>query len=432
VTVAECIDFSLPIPSIFDSAEEIRRKLGIRAKRPLVGNTLGRLAKGVKRYVLDAPNPFLIKVNHTARNEPRDRNVQRPLSAMTGKRDDALVMPYVAYAQHGGAVRPADAPAHTITASCKDQNAIVLPYLVPRYGERPGQEPRTYPPDRPGPTPVPTGNEGSLAAVHMMTMRNSGAPSSAADRPSHTIVADGAAPTLVGAYIAQQNTGLIGHDARKPVSTIIGKGSTQNLVAAHMLTLRGTNRRNASAEEPARTSSAKGSHNALVSLPLMTVYYGSDDDGAPVDQPGRTETAKPRFGLVEALADIPPFSAEHEQRAREVAEFLRAQGCWDGDEFVTIEVEGFTLVIVDLCMRMLTPRERFNANGFPRDYIIDRGIDENGQRIDFTLEQQGYMCGNAVCPTEAAALVGANYRPRKVARPRRRTERTFPLLEAAE
>jgi DNA (cytosine-5)-methyltransferase 1 len=75
VTVAECIDFALRTPSIFDSVEAIRQKIGIRAKRPLAPKTLARLAKGVKRYVLDAPLPFLVKVNHTARNEARDRGM---------------------------------------------------------------------------------------------------------------------------------------------------------------------------------------------------------------------------------------------------------------------------------------------------------------------------------------------------------------------
>lgn len=511
VTVAECLDFSLPCPSIFDSTQEIRAKFGIRAKRPLVFNTHARLAKGVKRHVLEAARAnraFLVKVNHTSRGEPRDRSLDVPLSALTGKRDDAvaapfitkfrngsvghsavepvhtitphasdthgggaaplgLVAPVVTYAQQGGASRPADAPAHTFTASPKDQNAIITPYLVPRYGERPGQEPRTYPADHPGPTPVPTGNEGSLAAISMMTMRNSGSPTSPAGMPGRTLVADGAAETvvsafisrqfgnsvgsgadapngtdtaggsgksaMVAAYIAQHNTDMVGHDATKPVSTIVGKGSNQQLVAAHMLTLRGSDRRDASVDEPARTISAQGGHNALIKLPLMTVYYGTDDDGAPVDQPSRTETVKPRFGLVEALAGIPPFGPEHEARARQVAEFLRAHGCWDGGEFVTIEVDGITLVLTDIGMRMLTPRERFTANGFPPDYIIDHGIDENGDRIEFTLEQQGYMCGNAVCPTEARALVAANYRPRDVRAPRRRTSAQPSLfMEAAE
>ncbi|MFG1370711.1 DNA cytosine methyltransferase [Xanthobacter oligotrophicus] len=472
VTAADNLDFSLPIPSIFDSREAIKRKLGINAKRPLAPKTGARIAKGVKRYVLDAARPFLVKVNHTARDEARDRDIGLPLTSTTGKRDDALVAPVIAYAQQGGAVRSPTDPLHTITASQKDQNVLiapilagcggragqseprpgdapvltqtakadlclVTPYLVPRYGEREGQEPRTYPVDRPGPTPVPTGNEGSLAAVHMMTMRNSGAPCSPAEHPARTLVADGASETVIAAFVAQHNDGprcgAVGHPADTPVSTITTTGSQQGLVAAHMLTLRGSDRRDASAEEPLRTDSAKGQHHAVVSLPLMTVYYGTDEVGASVAQPLRTDTAKPRFGLVSADAAVPPFGPEHEPRAREVADFLRAHGCWDGGEVVTVEIDGTTFVIVDICMRMLTPRERYNANGFPRDYIIDHGLDEDGKVVRFTLEQQGHMCGNAVCPTEAEALVRANYVPRDVVAPRRRESAQQSLfLEAAE
>lgn len=295
VTAADSIDFSLPCPSIFETAEEIRAKWGVRAKRPLADKTEARIAKGVRRHVLDAARPYLVKVNHTHRDEARDRGIDLPLSALTGKRDDALVAPVVTYAQQGGRSRAADAPLHTITASPKDQNA-------------------------------------------------------------------------------------------------------------------------------------------LVSAPLMTVYYGTDADGAAVSEPMRTDTAKPRFGLVDALATVPPFGPEHEARARQVADFLRRHGCWDGGDLVTFEVAGATLVLVDLGMRMLTPRERFNANGFPRDYIIDRGLDEAGNVVRFSLEQQGHMCGNAVCPTEAAALVAANYRPRDVAAPRRPRETAQASLfqEAAE
>ncbi|WP_018390893.1 DNA cytosine methyltransferase [Ancylobacter sp. FA202] len=478
VPVADCLDFTLPCPSILATAAEIKARHGVRAKRPLAPKTLARVAKGVRRYVLDAPRPFLVKVNHTARDEPRDREAGLPLPAMTGKRDDALVTPFVtkfrngsighpatepshtitahasdthgggaapigivapvlAYAQHGGAVRSPELPAHTFTASPKDQNVLLAPYLVPRYGERTGQAPRTIACDKPGPTPVPTGNEGSLAAVHM-ARQFSRSVGGEAVAPAGTEMAGGSGKSaVVATYIAQHNDGprpgAPGHAADSPASTISTRGAQQQLVAAHMLTLRGSDRRDASAEEPGRTSSAKGQHEALVSLPLMTVYYGSDDDGAPVDQPGRTETAKPRFGLVEALADVPPFTAEHEARAREVATFLRAHGCWDGGEFVTLDIGGVIYVIVDIGMRMLTPRERFTANGFPRDYIIDHGIDENGQRIDFTLEQQGYMCGNAVCPPVAAALVRANYRPRDVEVPDAWQRREMPLFqEAAE
>ncbi|MEW6256902.1 MAG: DNA cytosine methyltransferase [Pseudomonadota bacterium] len=516
VTAADSIDFSLPIPSIFDTREEIKRKLGINAKRPLAPKTGARIAKGTARHVIEAAKAgkaFLVKVNHTARpGEARDRATDLPLTAMTGKRDDALVTPFVAYAQQGGAVRAATDPLHTLTASPKDCNVVVAPYvvrvdqnsgdpmrngvhsaqepvrtihtagslalispilvgcggragqseprpgdapvltqtakadlclvapyLVPRYGEAPGQVPRSRSVDQPGPTPVPDGNEGNLVAVSMMTMRNSSAPTSEATAPMRTLVADGAAETLCAAFLAQHNNDARriggvnpGQPADKPLSTLTVTGSQQSLVTVHMLTLRGSDRRDSGAGEPLRTQSAGGTHDALVSLPLLTAYYSGGGTSADAAEPMRTDTAKARFGLVTAEAAIPPFGPEHEARAREVAEFLRAHGCWDGGEFVTVDIGGVTYVIVDICMRMLTPRERYNAQGFPRDYIIDYGIDADGSLVPFSLERQGHMCGNSVCPPEAAALVAANYRPREVQAPRRREAAQASFLEAAE
>lgn len=408
VTAADSIDFDLPIPSIFATREEIKREYGLNAKRPLAPKTGARIAKGTARHVIEAAKAgkaFLVKVNHTARpGEARDRATDLPLTAVTGKRDDALV----------------------------------TPYLVPRYGEAPGQEPRSRAVDQPGPTPVPDGNEGSLALVCLS--RQFGASiGSSADAPVGTVTAGGGGKTaLVAAFIAQHNsnpdgTPNPGQAADKPLSTLTVTGSQQSLVAAHMLTLRGSDRRDSSAGEPLRTQSAGGTHDALVSLPLLTAYYSGGGTDADAAEPMRTDTAKARFGLVTAEAAIPPFGREHEARAREVAEFLRSHGCWEGGEFVTIDIEGVTYVIVDICMRMLTPRERYNAQGFPRDYIIDYGIDADGSVVPFSLERQGHMCGNSVCPPEAAALVSANYRPREVqAPPRRETAQASMFLEAAE
>ncbi|ODN70198.1 DNA cytosine methyltransferase [Methylobrevis pamukkalensis] len=438
--VADCIDFSLPIPSIFDSSAEIKAKLGLVAKRPLAFNTMARVAKGVQKRVLRR-RPFIVKVNHTARRgEARDRSIDMPLSALTATRDDAIVMPFVAYAQQGGGTRPADAPSQTFTASAKDQNVVIAPYLVPRYGERDGQEPRNLAVDKPGPTPVPTGNEGSLVAVSLCREFGNSVGSGVAE-PVGTITAGGSGKTsLVAAFMAQHSAGTHPGQPSKPVdeplSTLTVRGTQQNVVAVSMLTLRGSERRTAAADQPATTISSGGQHHALVSMPLMTVYYGTDEVGASVDAPGRTDTAKARFGLVEALAGVPPFSAGHEAKARKVADLLRAHGCWDDREFVTVDVDGILFVIVDICMRMLTPRERYTANGFPLDYIIDHGIDADGSIIRFTLEQQGHMCGNAVCPTEARDLVAANYQPREVSAPvRKRTAKPMEMFafgEAAE
>lgn len=470
ITAADSIDFSLPIPSIFDTREEIRRTFGISAVRPLAEKTQARIAKGVSRHVLNALRPYLVKVNHTARpGEAWDRATDLPLTAMTSKRDDALVIPHIAYAQQGGGTREAGAPIHTITASPKDQNQVLAavlcvntsghaPYSVEQpvptittggqhmlvspvlvgCGGRAGQsEPR------PGDAPILTQTaKPDLCLAAVSISRQFGASiGSPAGEPVGTITAKGAGKAaLLAAFVAQHNhdsrraDGINpGRDMNEPVSTITTTGAQQGLVAAHMLTLRGSDRRDSPAGAPLRTQSAGGTHDAVVHLPLLTVYYGSETDGAGVTAPMRTDTVRDRFGLLSAVGAVPPFGPEHEARAREVAEFLRAHGCWDGGEFVTLDVDGATYVIVDICMRMLTPRERYNAQGFPRDYIIETGIDADGSVIRFSQAQQGHMCGNSVCPPEAAALVAANYRPREVQAPRRRRQEQPSLfLEAAE
>jgi DNA (cytosine-5)-methyltransferase 1 len=75
---------------------------------------------------------------------------------------------------------------------------------------------------------------------------------------------------------------------------------------------------------------------------------------------------------------------------------------------VTVEIEGESYAIIDIGMRMLTPRERFTAQGFPPEYQIETGVGQNGEPVSMTSEVQGRCCGNSVCPPLAAALVAAN------------------------
>ena len=69
-------------------------------------------------------------------------------------------------------VHTADEPARTIATA--GGLAVVAPYMVPRYGERPGQEPRTHAPDEPLPTVVPTGNGASLVAPSLVAYYGEG------------------------------------------------------------------------------------------------------------------------------------------------------------------------------------------------------------------------------------------------------------------
>lgn len=75
------------------------------------------------------------------------------------------------------------------------------------------------------------------------------------------------------------------------------------------------------------------------------------------------------------------------------------------DEILLLEVAGQYWFIADILMRMLTPRELFNGQGFPSDYIIDH--DEKGKQI--LLKKQISCAGNSVCPQLAEAFVRANF-----------------------
>lgn len=88
------LDFSLPCPSIFDTAEEIKEKYGIRAVRPLAPKTMDRIARGVKKFILDNPEPFLIQVNHGGDRKPGD--IRQPMPTITGKHGSGIVEPKLA------------------------------------------------------------------------------------------------------------------------------------------------------------------------------------------------------------------------------------------------------------------------------------------------------------------------------------------------
>lgn len=344
-TMAECIDFSLPCPSIFLTREEAR---ALRCIRPLAKSTLARVAKGVDRYVLRAKRPFIVELTH--QGNAGVASIDQPVKTLTAanRGERALVSPVIAHAQHGGAVRPADAPLHTIAASAKDQNQLMAASIVKLRGD---------------------------PASH--------APGHPVDLPGHTISAGGTHHGVIAAYVAQHNGGAnghqtIGHPADSPASTISSKGSQQQLVGC-----------------------------------TAVPYYGSEDEGCGVDEPTRTVTTRDRFGVAPCIGAPYPLSPEHEAGARRVAAFLREHGVEFEGEFATVTICGEAFVIVDIGMRMLKPRELYLAQGFPRAYIIDRGLDLDEQsgrvrEVILTGTEQVRMVGNSVSPPMAEALIRAN------------------------
>lgn len=474
----DVIDWSIPCPSIFDTKAEIKAKFGLQSQRPLADNTQARVARGIGRYVLKADRPFLVNLTHGARLEdvaepmrtvtranrgekavvsptlanvanskttgrgPNAWSVEEPVrtvtaspgftvvapsltrfnSGATGAAMDepaptvtansfhkrpggaaplGVVAPVMTYAQQGGSVRDPGKPLHTVTASDKDVNSVIAASLTAYYGKGSGGDDRSADPASP---------------LHTVVTENRHAP--------------------VAAYLAQHNgNGVIGRAADVPAATILQAGSQTQVVATSMLSLKGSDRRDSGAHEPARTVCAGGNHAALISAHVtrqfgksvghdagsptgaitagvnktgivagaLTKYYGTDQDPR-LDEPLHTVTTKDRFNLTEMAIAAPPFGPEHVARARETADFLRAHGEWDDREFVTIEIGDVTMVMVDIGMRMLVPRELFKAQGFRHDYEIEADADGN----KFTKSNQVGRAGNSVSPPWAAAHIRAN------------------------
>lgn len=407
-TAAEIIDWHLPCPSIFLTREDAKAGK-LKIIRPLAPKTMSRIARGFKRYVLDRADQFVVAVAHGDSGGRREYGIDEPWGTVTSTgQDRAIVTPYMAvnrfdatgqpidaplptvtansfikrpgaggplsvvapalapfisYAQQGGASRAVDDPLHTVCASTKDQNQIVTGYLVPRYGERDGQEPRSRDVLRPAPTIVPTGNGGDLAAV----------------------------------YLAQHNGGArgpIGRDAGDPVATITTEGSQVQPVMAYLSALQNNTARGG-VDEPVGTVLAGGQHHSIV-LPHLSAYYGNGE-GSPADEPARTVTTHDRFAHVEGAACTPPLADWQIDRARAVAALLRAEGVWSGGEFVTVG----HYIVWDIGMRMLTPRELARAQGFPDSYDITA-------KGTLTETAQRHKIGNSVSPYEAASWIWWN------------------------
>ena len=388
--VAGCIDWSIPCPSIFDTADEIWTKYQVRAQRPLADNSHARIARGMDRFVIRANRPFLVQMGYGERagQQPRCMSVDQSLGTVVAggvkhalvapsiqrfnsgaigcdMRDQlptvtangfikrpggaaplGLLAPVLTYAQQGGAVRSVEGQAHTITASDKDQNAVMCAYMAQANND-----------------------SRRIGGVN---------PGRGMDEAASTITQTGSHQQVVSAYIARQFGASTGHAMDQASATVM----------------------------------AKGQGKSQLIMPYLQSYYGTGE-GARADEAMRTATVKARHGLVEAVVDVPPFTEAQATRARQVADFMRAHGLWDGREFVTIEVDGVAFVVVDIGMRMLTPRELYNAQGFPPGYVIDGAWDYHADGAgpvwrSFSKSVQVSCVGNSVCPPVACALVAAN------------------------
>lgn len=298
-TAAEVIDWDLPCPSIFDR------------ERPLADKTLARIARGIRKFVLESGRPFIVPQTHGDKHgnaDSRTHSIDEPLRTIT-----------------------------TLGA----QYHLAVPYLVHRSnGERVGQAPRIY----------------NIA------------------KPLGVVVAQGQKHALCAAFLAKHyggNESTSGGSAMTRAMDTITAQDHHSLVAAHLVRYNGDR---AGAERVADIAEPLGTQDTSRRYALVASFlskYQGTSTGSSMDAPVPTVTA----------------SGEHLA-------------------VVTVTIDGEEYVIVDIGMRMLTPRELFRAQGFADDYRIDPpGPD--GKPLTKTAQIR--MCGNSVCPPIAAAIVRAQF-----------------------
>lgn len=256
------LDFSLPCPSIFDTSEEIKEKYGIRAVRPLAQKTMDRIARGIKKFVLENPEPFIIQCNHGGERRPND--IREPMPTITGKHGYGVVEPYLVQCKYNNEAQDVRKPIGTLTTV--GSHLLVEPKLAPIIDKAYG------------------GNyQGAGSKV---------------DEPIDTITTVDhnrlIVPTLIQYHSETTQGEVRGQTIKEPVMTIDGSnryGLVASFLSKFYKSGTGQNLR-----EPLHTITTSPGHFGEVRAFLIK-YYG-EGTGQNIKEPLDTITSKDRFGLV--------------------------------------------------------------------------------------------------------------------------------------
>lgn len=140
------LDFSLPCPSIFDTKEEIMEKYGIRAQRPLAQKTMERIARGLKKFVIDNAAPFIVPIGYGERKgqDPRVHDIKNPLPTIVSSGKHYLCEPYLVQIGQTGftADRSKDVREPLTTIVSKNEHCLISPTLIQYHSETSDKEVR--------------------------------------------------------------------------------------------------------------------------------------------------------------------------------------------------------------------------------------------------------------------------------------------------
>lgn len=342
-SAAEIIDWSIPCYSVFDSKQEIKEKYGVNAVRPLAKNTMRRVIRGVDKFTIKSGKPFIVECNHGG--DGHTRSVMEPVNTVTGKYTGGLCepVPTVVSKQEACLVAASMIQYHTEQTENVRANGMRLPL----------------------PT-VDASNRYGLTCANLVEYYTGGRPLNVRE-PLHTVTAHDR-EAVVCAHISKYYGGIVGAEASEPLPTVTAIDHNA-VTAAHIVEFKGQDIGQAP-QNPLRTITASAGEFAACHT-YLTKAGGAD----LMHWPEIRALLNEHCGY--SLAD---------------------------DEVLLLEIDGVYYFIGDILLRMLIPRELYNAMGFPPDYIIDH--DYRGNVYGKT--KQVARCGNAVCPPMATALVRAN------------------------
>jgi DNA (cytosine-5)-methyltransferase 1 len=341
------IDWDIPSQSIFER------------KRPLCDNTLRRIEIGLWKYGLKA---FMVP-QQQGWDKKNVQSVEDPVPTVTGtSRGEGLCEPYLVRLQGQSNAENVDRPVSPVCSMNK--HGLVQPFLVPNFGERATQTPRTHSIDEPAPTITSHGG-GCLVEPFIVRLQNHSSAYDLED-PISTVRAKGLHHALAEPFLLRYNGSHSGRrdgdrrsqDIEDPVGTL--DTSNRYAVAEPFLLsidqTGGNGHYTRPVDKPLATVGTKQSH-AIVE-PFLVKYYGTAR-AQSVDDPLDTVTAKDRHALVKPILEI------------------------NGDHYT-----------LDIRFRMLQPKELAAAQGFPEDYEFTGNKTEVVKQI-----------GNAVPYHTARALV---------------------------
>ena len=275
--------------------------------------------------------------------------------------------PFLVQVNHSGGDRAQSVNAPMPTVTAKHGYGVSAASLIQYHTEQ-SEDVRANGVSGPIPT-VDTSNRYGLTCANLVEYFGNGVPLGAAE-PMHTVTSHDR-EAVVAAHVQKYFDGGYkgcGDSAAAPLSTVTAM-PRHGVCAAHVVEFKGQDI-GQTPDNPLRTITASAGEFAV-----CHVYLAKADGRDLMHWPEIRALLNKHCGYHMA-----------------------------GDEVLLLQIRGALYFLADITLRMLTPRELYNAMGFPPDYIIDRDYMGN----EYGKTKQVARCGNAVCPPMATALVRAN------------------------